>query len=146
MKAETGCLLLVVSVVVIIPLRGLAIALNWDWFIAPVLHGPAISYLEGFGFALFWTTLTKPSGYKEVKLPTSEPERSDHIRDVVIQELATSYPQRRFKFYGLRSEPAHVLVVCLEHYLANYLDRVDCLFHLLPPVTRATMTDGKQNK
>jgi hypothetical protein len=68
MKFGMGCLLLIAGLALAIPLRGLAISLNWTWFVSPALHLPEISLLQGIGISIFLTVLTAPGMYGPLKL------------------------------------------------------------------------------
>jgi hypothetical protein len=68
MKFGMGCLLFIAGLALAIPVRGLAISLNWTWFVSPALHLPEISLLQGIGISIFLTVLTAPGMYGPLKL------------------------------------------------------------------------------
>ena len=49
----TGCLLVIITLVVGIGLRAFVLACTWGWFIVPVLHIQQISPVQAVGFSIF---------------------------------------------------------------------------------------------
>jgi hypothetical protein len=71
-------------------LRGFAILLTWNWFIATALRVPSITWIEAIGFGLFYAALIPVVHLRDINPHESNLEvLKDGLRRVAVGPLGT---------------------------------------------------------